>query len=713
MESIPTDFSIVSEANIWSSKQFRKEFLAEFKEIHFIADKENNSLLVHLANANNDELVDELLHELDNIPEEKKKHVAQFLTKSAVASCAHKDTYLIEKICKNGHLDVNDILPNSIQHGSVEAIEFLLESGADINYRSKNGENLLHTACLHGRLDLVKFLYSKHPYLVNESDCADRSVGLSVAAGGGRVEILEFLLTLGLNVMHTDHAGWSLPHYACWNGNKAMAEHLGAKYSKLLYCVTKEGLSVLMCAAFGGSINIFFKNVSINGYDKWHPMYDTENNQQTLLHMSCLGGGLVMTKHLVQTYPTMLHEVDNMKKKPAHYAAHSGNIAVLSYLIDCGTDPWCKTSEEETLLHRAYLSGQLEMSKHLIQTYPTMFHEVDNMKRTPEHKAAYSGNIAVLSYLIDCGTDSWNKTSEEEPLLHIACLSGQLEMSKHLVQTYSTMLHEVDNMKRTPAHKAAYSGNIAVLSYLIDCGTDPWSKTSEEETFLHRACLSDRWSKISEEETLLHIACLSGQLEMSKNLVQTYPTMLHEVDNMKRTPAHYAAKSGNIALLSYLIDCGTDPWSKTSEENTLIHIACLSGQLEMSKHLVQTYHRMLHEVDNRKRTPAQYAAHSSNIALLSYLIDCGTDPWSKISEEETLLHIACLSGQLEMSKHLVQTYPTMLNEVHNMKRTPTYCAAYRAAESGNIAVLSYLIDCGTDPWSTTSENETLLQHKPS
>ncbi|KAL3860666.1 hypothetical protein ACJMK2_010760 [Sinanodonta woodiana] len=763
---IPGEFRIVSEANIWTSQNFTKAIIAKFKEIHCIVDKENNSLLVHASNANNRDLVDTLLYELNNIPEDKKKNISHFLTKSAQASCAHKDTYLIEKICKDGRVDVNDILPNSIKHGSVEAIEFLLENGADIKYRSKKGENLLHIACLYGRLDLIKLLHSKEPNLVNTFDSDDRSVGHSVAAGG-HVEILEFLLTLGLNPLYIDQTGWNLLHYACWHANVAMAVHLAGKYSKLLCGVTNEGLSVLMCAAFGGNINLFSKLYlllknsltvdkisSATTANSVQYLIRKTNDQQTLLHLSCIKGSLKMIKYLDQTYPSMINEVDNIQNTPAHYAAQSGTIPVLRYIIERGTDPWCKTAQKETLLHKACINGQLEISKYLVETYPTMLHEVDNMKRTPAHNAAYNGNIALLSYLIDCGTDPWCKSLKEETILHKACLNGQLEMSKYLVETYPTMLHEVDNMKRTPAHHAAHNGNIALLSYLIDCGTDPWCKTAQKETSLHRACINgqlemskylvetyptmlhevdnmkrtpahhaayngniallsylidcgtDPWCKTAQEETLLHRACLKGQVEMSKYLVETYPTMLHEVDNMKRTPAHNAAYNGNIALLSYLIDCGTDPWCKTAQEETLLHRACLKGQLEMSKYLVETYPTMLHEVDNMKRTPAHNAAHNGNIALLSYLIDCGTDPWCKTAQKETLLHRACLNGQLEMSKYLVEAYSTMLHEVDNMKRTP----AHNAAHNGNIALLSYLIDCGTDPWCKSFKKETIL-HK--
>ncbi|KAK3583451.1 hypothetical protein CHS0354_025583 [Potamilus streckersoni] len=392
-----------------------------------------------------------------------------------------------------------------------------------------------------------------------------------------------------------------------------------------------------------------------------------------------------MTKYLVQTYPIMLQEIDNSKRTLAHNAALDGNVAVLSYINEFRIDPWCRTSEEETLLHRACNNGQLEMTNYLVQTYPTMLHEVDNKRRTLSHNAALSGNIAVLSYIIKRGIDPWCRPSAEETLLHRACNNGQLEMTKYLVQTYPAMLYELDDSKRTPAYNAALSGNVAVLSYLFKRGIEPWCKTSEEVTFLHRACID-------------------GQLKVTKFLIQTYPTVVHKVDNSKRTPAHNAALDGNVAVLSHLIERGIDPWCRTSAEETLLHRACINGQLEMTKYLVQTYPTMLHEVDNKRRSLAHNAALSGNVAVLSFIIERGIDPWCRTSEEETLLHRGCINGQLEITKYLVQTYPKMLHEVDNSKRTP----AHNAALDGNVAVLSYIIERGIDPWCRTSAEETLL-----
>ncbi|KAK3591748.1 hypothetical protein CHS0354_019519 [Potamilus streckersoni] len=263
-----------------------------------------------------------------------------------------------------------------------------------------------------------------------------------------------------------------------------MVEYLMDKYPILLCSRTDEDMSVLLCSAVGGNIYIF-KNMHkvlhsllkhghsetsyANAVKSINSMMQT-TAQQTLLHMSCLEGSLEMSKCFSETYPKMLHEEDNGKRTPAHHAADGGNVAIVSYLIDRGTDLWCRTSEEETLLHRACIHVKLEITKYLVETYPKMLHEVDYA----------GGNVAILRYLIDRGTDPWCRTSEEETLLHRACNCGKLEMTKYLAETYPIKMHEVDNGNRTPAHHAAFGANVAVLAYLIDRGTDPWCRTSEE-----------------------------------------------------------------------------------------------------------------------------------------------------------------------------------------------------------------------------------------
>ncbi|KAL3880297.1 hypothetical protein ACJMK2_032545 [Sinanodonta woodiana] len=675
----PKDFAIISEANVWSCQDFRKTFIAECKEINLLVDRDSNSLLVHAANANNRDLFDQLLEDVNQVPLHEKKQLDPFLTKSAKGSCVHEDTYVLKTLCTLGGVDVTEILQTSVVRGSINAIEFLLESGADINVRSSEGTNVLQTACLHGRTEIVKFLHSRNENLHNELDNHNRSVG-HYSACGGTVAILEFLLQLGLDPTCTDSGGWNLLHYACWHANKEMVDHLMEKYPNLIHSTTNDGLSVLHLAAFNGITDVVISIID-HGID---PFYRT-SHEATLLHIACLAGQLDMSKYLIETYPNMLNEVDSHKHAAAHYAAESGNIAILNYLIDRGTDPWCMTSKGDTLLHMACLRGQLDMTKYLVETYPKLLTQVNSNKHTAAHYAALSGNVAVLCYLIDRGVDPWCTTSEGDTLLHMACMNGHFDMTKYLAETYPNMLNGDDSHKHSAAHHAAESGNVTVLSYLIDRGIDPMCRTSEGDT-------------------LLHIACLAGQLDITKYLVETYPNMLNEVDSTMHTANHHAAENGNVAILSYLIDRGTDPWCMTSKGDTLLHMACMNGQLIMTKYLVETYPDMLNSVDNKKHTAAHHAALSGNVSVLCYLIDRGTDPWCTTSEGDSLLHMACMNGQLEMTKYLAETYPDLMNDDDSHKHS----AAHHAAVSGDVAVLHYLIERGANPWCRTSDGETLL-----
>ncbi|KAL3861816.1 hypothetical protein ACJMK2_007833, partial [Sinanodonta woodiana] len=835
---LPSEFANIAEANVWSSEHFRNLFMYKCTTIHVLADTDQNSLLVHAANANNCDLANELLRGMKTLCAEYRIQAVSFLQKAATASSVHRDLCLFRQLMQTGDVNGNDIISLTVEKGSEEAVKFLLQNGADIKYRSENGRSLLHIACLHAKLHMVKLLQSQYPLLVNQCDSRGRSV-CHYAASGGNVEILNFLVHKGADPMRKDINGINLLSYACVEGKKEMAFHLLDTFPDMLYSVENGRNVIPMCAAFGGSIDIlkrvfkllnvenrtdgnshpekketnqqqqadqedrletgvillqtadmggqlemikylaeiypdmihdypkynvsiycnskltnYISNVSILQYliDQGMDAWCRTATQETFLHRSCLACCLERTKFFVEKYPNMINAVDNCNATPAHYAAFGGNVSVLQYLIDKGLDPWCRTATQETLLHRSCHAGSLEMTMLLVDKYPDMINEVDNCKGTPSHYAASGGNVSVLQYLIDKGVDPWCRTATQETLLHRSCLAGRLEITKYLVEKYPDMTNEVDNCKATPAHDAASGGNVSVVQYLIDKGVDPWCRTDTQETLLHRACLAgsleitkylvekypdminevdnckrtpahaaagggnvsvlqylidhgfDPWCRTATQETLVHSSCLAGSLEITKYLVGKYPDMIRGVDNNKRTPAHYAVERGNVSVVQYLIDNGVDPCCKTATQETLLHRSCLACILEITQYLVGKYPDMINEVDNCNATPAHYAAYGGNVSILQYLIDKGIDPWCRTAKQETLLHRACYAGRLEMTTFLVGKYPDMINEVDICKATPSHCASF----GGNVNVLQYFIDQGMDPWCRTDTQETLL-----
>ncbi|KAK3607401.1 hypothetical protein CHS0354_022565 [Potamilus streckersoni] len=91
--------------------------------------------------------------------------------------------------------------------------------------------------------------------------------------------------------------------------------------------------------------------------------------------------------------------------------------------------------------------------------------------------------------------------------------------------------------------------------------------------------------------------------------------MISKVDSCKGTPAHYVAYGSNVFVFQYLVSQGMDPSSKTSSQETLLHLLYITGQLEMTQYFVEKYLDMITEVDNCKETPGHCAVWNRNICL--------------------------------------------------------------------------------------------------
>eukprot|EP00240_Pyramimonas_obovata_P012128 CAMPEP_0118951898 /NCGR_PEP_ID=MMETSP1169-20130426/53898_1 /TAXON_ID=36882 /ORGANISM="Pyramimonas obovata, Strain CCMP722" /LENGTH=139 /DNA_ID=CAMNT_0006899041 /DNA_START=97 /DNA_END=513 /DNA_ORIENTATION=+ len=88
---------------------------------------------------------------------------------------------------------VNKCLALAARSGSVEAVQYLLTQGANLNYKDRHGRSAIMIASLKGHQSLVKFLLEAKASLA----CADDLEGftsLHLAAMRGNNEILKMLL---------------------------------------------------------------------------------------------------------------------------------------------------------------------------------------------------------------------------------------------------------------------------------------------------------------------------------------------------------------------------------------------------------------------------------------------------------------------------------------------------------------------------------------
>jgi hypothetical protein len=87
-----------------------------------------------------------------------------------------------------------------------QLVSLLLKAGADVAWMSGDGLTALHVAALRGKLEAVKIICGKHGGELDRRDPWGQTP-LHLAAGGGYVEVVRFLLEMGADSRCRDDKG--------------------------------------------------------------------------------------------------------------------------------------------------------------------------------------------------------------------------------------------------------------------------------------------------------------------------------------------------------------------------------------------------------------------------------------------------------------------------------------------------------------------------
>jgi len=308
--------------------------------------------------------------------------------------------------------------------------------------------------------------------------------------------------------------------------------------------------------------------------------------------------------------------ITELRKKQLLDAYASGNRAELLRLVSEGCDP-VEIHDEcgQSPLHIASLHGQFDIVRLLVEAY---------------------------------GCDSGGRDRSGCIPLHAACIGGHLITAVYLIQSYkgydSIAYSLIDASGNTVLHKACRSGNLALTRYISNlilaetiCGkvnlyyddVFQYHKcrksallffNSHGDTPLHIACrcghlnivkyFMDEFACVKVTASLLHVACQSGQTEVLQYLLETKGG--NPVELMRRFDG-----CGNIGLTSIYVSLSR---AHVPLGNSLVHTACLCGNISLVKTLLTQYKHCLTIQNSSGDTPLHCACISDNVSLVSLLV---------------------------------------------------------------------------------------------
>ena len=603
-----------------------------------------------------------------------------------LCKCGHFETFkrLLENnsgktlLSKKGHKG-NTILHSAVSATHTSFVAELIAMGANPDICNRDGLTSLHVAAIYGRLNTVKLLHAKNKSLLSMTD----NYGFTAAhyaAREGYLPVLQYLVEKEVRGDIKVYGSNTILHLAAYNGHTRELKFLWNKYPSLITAQNNESFTAPQLAARMGHVETlqFCIDAGIKP--------DTRTvDGRTFLHLAAYNGQLAMVKYLCKHHPQIVDMIDTDGNTVAHDAGASGSVPVLDYLLQGFIDMKSLSQDSCTILHDACYYGRLEISMYLVDRCPELLSMQTHSGYTPCHGAALGGFVELYEFLVSKGADAHALSNDKSSSLHEAAFSGKLDMVKYLCSSFPELIACVNKMDYTATHFAAQEGHLELFSFLLSETKDPLRLTSEKQTYLH-------------------IAAYNNRLDVAKYLCENYPTLVLMSDSTGATALHYAARGGSIEICNYLIEQIKSPAMKTDNGSTILHLACYDGKLQLVKYLCQHYPQLVYETDSSGHNAAHYAAGSSSVELLEFVLQTGIDPMSRTENGSTILLKAAYSGNLDVVQYICTEYPMMIQLADNFGCN----LLHYAVSAGNIDVLQYALSSAIDPMGQTSDGHTLL-----
>ncbi|BFY96992.1 hypothetical protein BsWGS_00032 [Bradybaena similaris] len=253
-----------------------------------------------------------------------------------------------------------------------------------------------------------------------------------MAASGGHVEVLKFLINKGVDISIKDKQGDSAVYWAARQG-----------HTEIIKCLVEAGVSI-----------------------------NTQNKSgETALHVAARYGHTSTVQYLC-SIDANINLFDNLGETPLHCAAWHGYVQITRILCENGAILTLQNKEKETALHCAAVRGNVDCVRVLLE-FAAPLNYTDKRGSTALHLACqrHNSTIALLILNSGCKLDVMDKETGE-CALHCAAREGLLSV----VQTMCSLGANVDTTTTdglTPLHLACKFGHIEIVRCLLMIGANP------------------------------------------------------------------------------------------------------------------------------------------------------------------------------------------------------------------------------------------------
>lgn len=454
-------------------------------------------------------------------------------------------------------------LHHASRYGPADSVEFLLSKGADLNLRDIQLSTPFHIAAMYGHKDILELLWSKGPKTQITDENTFGNQPLHLASLNDRYDAVEWLISIGAPINHSDAQGNNPLHLACQKGNLSIV--------KLL----------------------IEKNVN---------MHQRDEGSNSPILVACFNVHCDVVNFLRQN-GALVSNVDVSENTCFHKVVYSAkpfseeHKEVFEALIGTGLDIDQPNIHGYSPLFRACADRKVEHVKCLLELGANANSVATSSGLTPLMEACCEPCVEVVEVLLDKEAD-WNMTNKHGlNALALTSRFGQLENTKALLKRGVRVgVHDLKG--HTPLCNAALHGHSDIALELLKAPdylpedltikksfAESGEHVSEVENALDSAIDEGKCEDWDDLAAVMHWAVSTGCLELTKKCLAKKSDLL----NWKRAGAtwlHTAIMHGRYQLISDALD-QVDVFAEASGGVTALHLAARFGNLDVAESLLQ------------------------------------------------------------------------------------------------------------------------------